>query len=197
MENRKSVKKLARTGTFRATTAAPLPTSHLSLRRFLSLSLSLCVYVPTRLGNGLLVLWLYGRYVSLGSRHPSPRHHRERQTLSGGKASPILVPCVWVTTRGGYVWHVSFANCCGSLLRSRRPLWRGIAAPKLLRRGVRPVRHHLRTAAVTVVFVIPVVLLSVFFFHPLLRPSLSLSSSLSFHPSAPSALLPCPRPPRC
>ena len=103
---RKSVKKLARTGTFRATTAAPLPTSHLSLRRFLSLSLSLCVYVPTRLGNGLLVLWLYGRYVSLGSRHPSPRHHRERQTLSGGKASPIFFPCVWVTTRSGYVWHV-------------------------------------------------------------------------------------------
>ena len=71
----------------------------------LSLSLSLCVYVSTRLGNGLLVLWLYGRYVCLGSRHPSPRHRRERQTLSDGKASPIFFPCVWVTTRSGYVWH--------------------------------------------------------------------------------------------
>ena len=55
---RKSVKKLARTGTFRATTAAPLPTSHLSLRRFLSLSLSLCVSMFPH--DWAMVCWYYG-----------------------------------------------------------------------------------------------------------------------------------------
>ena len=76
------------------------------------------------------------------------------------------------------------------MLRSRRPLWRGIAAPKLLRRGVRPVRHHRGTAAVTVVFVIPVVLSTVFFLHLFLHPSLSPSFLLSFHPSLPPLCFP-------
>ena len=42
-----------------------------------SFSLSLSLYVSTRLGAGLIVLWLYGRYVSPGSRHPPQRHRRD------------------------------------------------------------------------------------------------------------------------
>ena len=75
------------------------------------------------------------------------------------------------------------------MLVSWRPLWRGIAAPKLLRRGVRPVRHHRGTAAVTVVFVIPVVLSSVFFLHIFLHP-FSPSFRRSFHPSLPPLCFP-------
>ena len=64
-----SVTTFTRTSTFPATTAAPLPTSHLSLRRFLSLSLSMFPHVWA------MVCWYYGctAVMSLLAAATSPR----------------------------------------------------------------------------------------------------------------------------
>ena len=69
------------------------------------------------------------------------------------------------------------------------PCGGGLRRRSFLRRGVRPVRHHRRTAAVTVVLVIPVVLSSVFFLHLFLHP-FSPSFRRSFHPSLPPLCFP-------